>query len=564
MSTTTPFVVQEAHAPRIRSNADLDVQSGGFVALSLPGASRALEVSTDETTTTLDSSENTLSIQTPVFELSGEHGGFEAGASISIRAGEEEPDISSLLATSSDASMGTTDATRLAFSVPETSLFTAETLIRQTDNGTRYRALDQNIAVGDNSIVTMGADKITFHVDVDIDGTLNNIGGDQLITQVEDPVIQIATGADTEADIGAGPVGVQIDTVPSDVSSVNRMSQFTATDGSPLFLDGSGAIDVAKAAASGVFTKQVAWNANGGTRELAQKSAASRLSEPAWDIAGGQVRMLRYVPDAGTPGRVYMYAIIMRVTDAGNFEVSRMKQAMNWDAGAGGFVGSEPEYAILQEAVSELAAYAASFLSQTGDSLALTFEHSESVDPVAGPFVSMDGDRKIFTWKGAAPMLRARIATPIRTNAWSGFTMLVRARVEAPMNSARFMVMRGSTGEYALVCKSDIGETSNQHSAFFYNDVEPATRVQSSAGSIPENAWTVLAVTFTRASSEAQMFIDGTPVSSNMLTTTFHDYIHDVTITRSVGFRGSISHAFMWPRALTAEEVQTETTSLSA
>ena len=343
------MIVQEAHAPRFASKTDLGIDSGGIIALSLPGASHALDISTnqDDTVTTLDSRSKKLKIKTPALEFEADHGGVHAGTSIDVAVGSG----SSLHATASGATLanGTTEA---HFSTQDATLRTDTTSILQSGGSTQYRAPRHDISIGNSSAVTMSGDTVTFHVDVDVEGVLNTISGDQTITQVEDPVIQVATDTDTDADLAGEPAGIQIRTVPGDAASVSYMSRFKASDGSALFVDQNGGVDVEKAVASEIFTKGVAWSANGGTRSGGQRTPDSRLSEPAWDIAGGQMRILRYVPDASTNGRVHMYAIIMRVTDAGDFEVSRMKQALDWDTGAGAYAPGPPEYTILQEAMT--------------------------------------------------------------------------------------------------------------------------------------------------------------------------------------------------------------------
>lgn len=195
------------------------------------------------------------------------------------------------------------------------------------------------------------SDKMVFHVDVDIAGTFNSISGDQTILQVDDPVIQLAAGLDTEADVAGAPTGVQIDTVLADNSSVSYMSRFKASDGSDLFVGGDGTIDVAKAAASGLFVKQVALETNGGAKVAARRDAASRLNEPAWDIAGGPIRLVKAVPDPAVQGRVDVYAMVMRVTDEGYFEVGRLKQDLDYDGATGTFAGSAPTFSLMQESM---------------------------------------------------------------------------------------------------------------------------------------------------------------------------------------------------------------------
>ena len=178
------------------------------------------------------------------------------------------------------------DGAKAEFTALQARLSTEDSAIREVGGNNTYRAPRHDFLVNGANVVTMRNDKVVFHIDVDIAGTFNSISGDQTILQVEDPVVQLAAGLDTEADVAGAPTGVQIDTVPADDSSVSYMSRFKASDGSDLFVGGDGTIDVAKAAASGLFVKQVALQTNGGAKVAARRDAASRLNEPAWDIAG--------------------------------------------------------------------------------------------------------------------------------------------------------------------------------------------------------------------------------------------------------------------------------------
>ena len=258
------MIVPEAHAPRISSAhtaTNLSIDSGGIIAVSLPGASNALDISTDDAAnlTTLDSHAKKLQIKTPTLELANENGGFTASETFSIHAGD--PENSSLVATASAVTMGTqvdANGAKVELDAQKSRLSTTETAIRETGGTNMYRAPRHEFFVNENPIVTM-ADKITFHVDVDIEGAFNSIAGDQTILQVEDPIIQLAAKLDTEADVAQNPSGVVIDTVPATgAGNVTYMSRFKAEDGSNLFVGGDGQVDVAKAVSSGAFVKQVA------------------------------------------------------------------------------------------------------------------------------------------------------------------------------------------------------------------------------------------------------------------------------------------------------------------
>lgn len=356
MSSSPAMIVQEAHAPRISSAhtaTNLDISSGGIIAFSLPGASHALDISTDDTDTitTLDSKAKKLKIKTPTLDMVGENGGFTATKNFAIEAGEVIGEKSTLAASSTNLVLEThVNGGSVQLSNTQARLSTDETAIGMADKRSiMYRSPKHIFQVGGGDIITMRDDKVTFHVDVEIEGAFNSISGDQTILQVEDPVIQLATGLDTEADIVGRPTGIQIDTVPADSSSVAFVSKFKAPDGSALFVDGNGAVDVAKASSSGVFTKQVALATNGGAKAAAQRTADSRLTEPAWEITGGQMKLVHAAPDAAVDGRVNVYAMIMRVTDEGYFEVGRLKQEMDYDIGTGTYAGAAPSFALMQE-----------------------------------------------------------------------------------------------------------------------------------------------------------------------------------------------------------------------
>lgn len=209
------------------------------------------------------------------------------------------------------------------------------------------------ISVGGNDCVTMLGDKVTFHTDVDIDGILNTISGDQIVTNVADPLIEIADKLETEAATSSGPSGISIDTVPSDAGSVAHMSRFKAADGSNLFVDGDGKVDVAKANASGVFAHRLTHVTGSGAKVSSSRTAASRLDEPAWAVQGGHVRIARVVPGSAD-GEVTHYTMLMRATDAGDFEVCRMTRRLLWDMESGRFTSTEsPQIDVMKALVNE-------------------------------------------------------------------------------------------------------------------------------------------------------------------------------------------------------------------
>ena len=355
MSSVPALIVAEAHAPRISSAStatNLEIASGGSIAVSFPGASHALDISTDaaETVTTLDSKAKKLQVKTPVLTLEAETGGFTATNSLNISAGD--PLSSTLTATSSQLTVGTQipeGGAKVETSTAQCRLSTADTAIRESGGQNRYRATRHEFFVDESELVTMAADKITFHKDVDIDGAFNSITGNQTVMQIQDPVIQLAANFDTESDVAASPTGVEIPTVPADASSVEYMSKFKASDGSSLFIDGGGEVDTAKAYGAGIFTKRVVYDTNTGGKAAAQRNADSRLTEPAWNVAGGQMRLVKAVPDTAVAGRVNVYVMTMRVTDEGYFEIGRLKQEMDYDTDTSTFVGNAPTFTVMQE-----------------------------------------------------------------------------------------------------------------------------------------------------------------------------------------------------------------------
>jgi hypothetical protein len=127
------------------------------------------------------------------------------------------------------------------------------------------------------------------------------------------------------------------------------MSSFVAADGTPLFVDGTGGVDVSKAASSKIFDKGFVHNVGTGAKTLGARSSASRLNEPAWNVSGGAIRIVRIVPAPGAPGTLFRYTMVMRVSDEGVIEVIRVKHELTYDSATQSFEWSSPELTVMQK-----------------------------------------------------------------------------------------------------------------------------------------------------------------------------------------------------------------------
>jgi hypothetical protein len=211
------------------------------------------------------------------------------------------------------------------------------------------RGREHAMIINNATIMDFNGDLIRIDADVEIAGTLNTIQGSTSTTRVQDPVIEVSTSANTEANVAGSDSGVGIDTVPGAAGDLSYMSSFVAADGTPLFVDGTGGVDVSKAASSKIFDKGFVHNVGTGAKTLGARSSASRLSEPAWNVSGGAIRIVRIVQAPGAPGKLFRYTMVMRVSDEGVIEVIRVKHELTYDSATQSFVWSSPELTVMQK-----------------------------------------------------------------------------------------------------------------------------------------------------------------------------------------------------------------------
>ena len=372
-----PVVLPEVQTPRV-SGHDLDaleLASGGKIVLTTQGDSKALEVSSIGVadpavmdTTVLDTGTKKLKMSSDVgTDFTAANISFNASADFYSTIGIADPaeptfhqyadsarqtlGVGVLDVDKNFTSGGWLETTATSFDLRhDNSSIYSET---GADSRIDFRspgghdffvgtdALTQ--AVG-TSAVEIRADKITIRKDVDLVGTLNSVISNAEQLRVEDQIIRLAH-TDDEATknrdtlLVASKTGITIDTVPgSNEEDLEYMSRFKDGSGANLFVD-TDTIDVPKALASGLFTKEVAYYLNSGAKASGMRDTTSRLNEPAWQISGGAMHLSHTVPNGN--GKARKFSLGFRVADDGTMEMVRLTRNLLWDEGSGKFAEDE-------------------------------------------------------------------------------------------------------------------------------------------------------------------------------------------------------------------------------
>lgn len=362
MSRTPKTVVRDLEVARILNpSGDLRLLSDGALFVSPDGVSRALSVRANESETVLDASDRKLRVRTRGTSIVSQAVRVSTPGSISYRAGPPDEVSSVSIESAESGKVGTGDADRLG-SYLETSadLGGADVRLGNDDvtgtessiNLLRSGRLDARCAshafsIDGDDVVTIDQDALTIHRDLDVHGSLRAVTGSTTSLHVSDAIVQVASGSETEAAVSSSACGLSIDTVPGESADVAYMSDFTDSSGTPVFVDELGAVDVPAATQSEVFHKRFAHEVRGGARASGLLTTPSRANEPAWCVDGGSVRISRAVPgkEAGT---VTWYTFVLRVTDAGEFEVSRIRRVLHNRSGTTTYWSEAPEFAVMQ------------------------------------------------------------------------------------------------------------------------------------------------------------------------------------------------------------------------
>lgn len=374
MAASAPpaVVLRDLHTPRITSpqTSDLDVVSGGEVCVSLAGASRALCVragANDEGFATISTGANALMLRSPNVRFAGEIVRVSAPESLASLVGDGTDPSLVCLQTQQRGLWGTGHSEQsgsymktiadpggadLTLSTSDSSVVGQESEVGLKRSGTiDFRSRAHEFFVGDQSALRVEDDSVIIHKDIHIMGTLNSVGGTTTTLQVEDNVVEVASGVDAEAAVSGTPSGLCIESVPGARGDVSHMSAFRAEDGTSLFIasvEDEDTVNVSAAVNARIFNKCFVHDVGGGTRQAGRLDTPSRSSEPQWRVGGGSVRISRYVPVDSNPGTIHHYAMAMRVTDEGAFEVSRIKTVLRHRADTTTFIASPPEFRVLQ------------------------------------------------------------------------------------------------------------------------------------------------------------------------------------------------------------------------
>lgn len=208
--------------------------------------------------------------------------------------------------------------------------------------------------IGGATVLTIAPTKFVIAADIDIEGTLTTVDATIGALRIEDPNVRLAHGSKEESAIADGATGIAVETVPGAPADGAYMSGFKAQDGTALFWDGV-QVDASGAQASGAFDKHLSFRVGDGTRSLGTRTAAARAAEPAWDVSGGSLRLNHTV--AGASGSAVQYAVRLRVSDEGTFEVLRETTQLAWNDATGAYAPtSTPALEVLQAAVVSAAA----------------------------------------------------------------------------------------------------------------------------------------------------------------------------------------------------------------
>jgi hypothetical protein len=364
-----PVVVPELHTARVSAyELDLERASHGKIVFTTDGDEKALEVrglGVDDPavidTTVLDAGSNALQLKSDVeTRFTADTVAFEARSEYRSTVEVANPSTPTfhLVATPERMIMGTgvldpaddsvlsgafLETTSDSFKIGHDSASISSTA--GADNRIRYEAREAHeFFVGSDAAsqatgsgaIEITRDKVTIRKNVDLFGTINSVATDATTLQVEDQVIRLAhtddpATANRDALLEHSKTGITINTVPgSYADDAEYMSRFRGADGSKLFVDDTArSINVPKALESGLFTKELAFYLNRGTRAAGSASAQSRLEEPYWNLSGGALHMSHTVPNGN--GRAKKFSLGFRITDTGNFEMVRLTKNLKWD-----------------------------------------------------------------------------------------------------------------------------------------------------------------------------------------------------------------------------------------
>lgn len=390
-----PVVITELHTARV-SGHDLDaleLASDGKLVLTTNATNKALDISAvgivDPAvvdTTVVDAGDRHLHLASggADCEVTGQNVTVHSAQSYYSTVAPTVPDGSTFHHHATDTAMvigtGTLDANNAVVSgaflrtTPASFTLAHDTAVISSESegaGTRLRyesQLAHEFFVGaDAAAQTYGAGaleitptKVIIRKDLDIVGTVNSVATDSTTLQVQDQIIRLAHSDDPATKnrdvlLSQSPTGLAIDTVPgSYVDDAAYMSAFTDADGAKLFVDDDAQdIDVTKAAASGVFSKEFAFYLNDGAKAAGQRTDDSRMNEPYWRMKGGALRMSHCVPEGN--GSVKNFDVSWRFTNDGDLEMVRITRVLQWDPVLETYV----ESSTVQPVVSVMATYVA-------------------------------------------------------------------------------------------------------------------------------------------------------------------------------------------------------------
>lgn len=185
--------------------------------------------------------------------------------------------------------------------------------------------------------VEIRSDKVIIRKDVDLVGTINASATNLDLLNVEDQILELAHTSDPDSAnrdtlLAGGKAGLTIGTVPgSYTNDAAYMGKFLDQSGAKLFVnDATQAINVEKAKTSGIFTKELAFYINQGAKTSGQRTDASRLTEPYWNVSGGAFHLKHHVPNG--QGGAKRFTLGFRITDDGSMEIVRLTHFLLWDS----------------------------------------------------------------------------------------------------------------------------------------------------------------------------------------------------------------------------------------
>lgn len=354
----TIAVQAQLHTAAVHSPAgDLNLSSGGKIMMSLPGASEAVTTRVDAGDTIVDTGSKALNLVSNTLDSASDVTEHAAPTEVVYMSGSASGAKSTIRGTETDALAGTQGATSSA--VLETTTTSAKvsnagTHVQTVGDRVDLRADTHEMKIGGATILTIAPAKTVISADVDIQGSLTTVDAAIGALRIQDPNVKLAHGTKEETAIADGATGIAIQTVPGAPTDGVYMSGFKASDGSALFWDGT-VVDADLAQASGAFDKHLSFRVGDGSRVLGARTSAARSAEPAWDVSGGSVRLNHTV--AAADGTAKQFAVRLRVSDDGTFEVLRETTQLAWNDATSAYAAtSAPTIDVLQAAVVTAAA----------------------------------------------------------------------------------------------------------------------------------------------------------------------------------------------------------------